>query len=90
MRAIIDTLSLTYDLDAATLWGVMRTEINGAIDRAGFAADTQAMLKTRLFDVPNWPQKLLITPMIARAGGPGSMPFGKGEVINPFQAIIGK
>ncbi|WJM86188.1 IucA/IucC family protein [Dickeya chrysanthemi] len=88
MRAIIETLSLTYGVEAATLWGVMRREINDAIDRAGFAADTQTMLKTRLFDVPNWPQKLLITPMIARAGGPGSMPFGKGEVINPFQSII--
>ncbi|SLM62486.1 MULTISPECIES: IucA/IucC family protein [Dickeya] len=90
LRAIIDTLAETYALSAARLWQVMQMEINDAIDRTGFSSDTHAMLKTRLFDVPNWPQKLLITPMIARAGGPGSMPFGKGEVINPFQAIMGK
>lgn len=90
LRAIIDTLADTYALSAARLWQVMQTEINDAIDRTGFHTDTHAMLKTRLFDAASWPQKLLITPMIARAGGPGSMPFGKGEVINPFQAIIGK
>jgi hypothetical protein len=25
--------------------------------------------------------------MIERAGGPGSMPFGKGHVVNPFHRL---
>jgi siderophore synthetase component len=61
--------------------------LNELIDTIDFDAEARAMLKQQLFEAPQWPQKLLLTPMIERAGGPGSMPFGKGAVVNPFHRL---
>ncbi|VVO17597.1 IucA/IucC family protein [Pseudomonas fluorescens] len=87
LRAIIDTLAQIYSLPATTLWTAMGEVLNELIDTIDFDADVRAMLKQQLFESPHWPQKLLLTPMIERAGGPGSMPFGKGEVVNPFHRL---
>ena len=45
-----------------------------------------AIAPAGLFDDPAWPLKLLVRPMIERAAGPGSMPFGKSDTCNPFHA----
>lgn len=84
MRAIADTLAGCYSLPVTDLWQVMREELSRLIDEIDFDDEVRAMIRHHLFDVPHWPQKLLLTPMIERAGGPGSMPFGKGQVVNPF------
>ncbi len=85
MRSIIDTLSLTYGLERDELWHVMKIEIQQLIQTIDFSDNTRNMLTRELFERKTWPQKHLLSPMIDRAGGPGSMPFGKGEVVNPFQ-----
>lgn len=87
MRAIIDTLAQVYSMPVSGLWQALRDVLDELIETIDFDAETRAMLKAQLFDAPNWPQKLLLTPMIERAGGPGSMPFGKGEVVNPFRRL---
>lgn len=87
LRAIIDTLAQVYSLPAATLWTAMGEELNELIDTIDFDTEARAMIKQQLFEAPHWPQKLLLTPMIERAGGPGSMPFGKGQVVNPFHRL---
>lgn len=84
MRAIIDTLAECYMLRTENLWQIMREELNFLINDIEFDAAVRDMIRYQLFEAPLWPQKLLLTPMIERAGGPGSMPFGKGEVVNPF------
>ncbi|MFP1897397.1 IucA/IucC family protein [Lonsdalea quercina] len=84
LRAIIDTLAAVYAIAPATLWRTLRAEIEQAIAEVIVEADMREMLHDSLFERETWPQKLLITPTLARAGGPGSMPFGKGEVVNPF------
>lgn len=86
-RAIIDTLAQVYALPVTTLWSSLRAVLDELIETIEFEDDTRAMLKRQLFELPHWPQKLLLTPMIARAGGPGSMPFGKGQVVNPFHRL---
>jgi siderophore synthetase component len=87
IRAIIDTLAQVYSLPVTILWGSLREVLDELIETIEFDDDTRAMLKRQLFELPHWPQKLLLTPMIARAGGPGSMPFGKGQVVNPFHRL---
>ncbi|MGV8842730.1 MAG: IucA/IucC family protein [Pseudomonas sp.] len=87
-RSIIDTLAQVYALPTSGLWTAMGETLNGLIDTIDFDAQARAMLKQQLFEAPHWPQKLLLTPMIERAGGPGSMPFGKGAVVNPFHRLI--
>jgi siderophore synthetase component len=88
VRAIIDTLAQVYTLPVTALWNTLRDVLETLTERIDFDDEARAMLKRQLFDAPRWPQKLLLTPMIERAGGPGSMPFGKGEVVNPFQRVL--
>jgi staphyloferrin B synthase len=54
------------------------------LERIDLSEDIRASLRQHLFYDTEWPLKLLIRPMIERAGGPGSMPFGKGRIQNPF------
>ncbi|KPA91353.1 siderophore synthetase component [Pseudomonas asplenii] len=87
VRAIIDTLAQVYAVPVTALWTVLRDVLEGLLQSIEFDDEARAMIQRQLFEVPRWPQKLLLTPMIARAGGPGSMPFGKGEVVNPFHRL---
>lgn len=87
MRSIIETLAYCYSLDKAQLWRVMGEEIRRCIELIDFSKNMRNMLCHELFERATWPQKYLLSPMIDRAGGPGSMPFDKGEVVNPFQQL---
>lgn len=86
LRAIAEVAAQRYDLAPARLWMAMRASLEAAIDGIDFSLQARAMLRRRLFDAPTWPLKLLVRPMIERAAGPGSMPFGKSIVGNPFHA----
>ncbi|WP_407310649.1 IucA/IucC family protein [Pseudomonas sp. nanlin1] len=87
LRAIIDTLAQVYDVPATALWKQMGQVLEDLLVTIDFTEEARAMLRQQLFEAPHWPQKLLLTPMIERAGGPGSMPFGKGQVVNPFHRL---
>ena len=86
LRAIIEVVAQRYEVAAAQLWTALRAALEQAIDRIDFSADARALLQQRLFHEPAWPLKLLLRPMIERAAGPGSMPFGKSLTSNPFHA----
>lgn len=87
LRGIIDTLERVYDVPAVQAWRVLRDALTGRIAAVPFDDQARAVLRGQLFESATWPQKLLLRPMIERAGGPGSMPFGKGLVVNPLQRI---
>lgn len=84
LRAIAETLSDIYDVAPAKFWKQMKEAIIHALKNAEFATKDHAMIEQQLLDAPYWPYKQLVRPIIARAGGPGSMPWGKGKVQNPF------
>jgi siderophore synthetase component len=86
VRAIFETAEARYGVAAGQAWAMLRDVLEQAIARIDFGADARAMLRSSLFDAPEWPLKLLVRPMIERAAGPGSMPFGKSVTCNPFQA----
>lgn len=87
LRAIIEVLAIRYGIAEQTLWRVLHGVLVQAIDRTGFSEDARTLLQQRLLHDPSWPLKLLIRPMIERAAGPGSMPFGKSLTQNPFQHV---
>jgi siderophore synthetase component len=87
VRAIIEALALRNEIPAMTFWRALREALLRAIDRAELAPDVREVVHRSLFREARWPLKLLIRPMIERAGGPGSMPFGKGSIQNPFQQL---
>jgi siderophore synthetase component len=86
LRAIIEVVAQRYDVETARLWTVLRETLEQAITDIDFTAEARALLRRSLFDEPAWPLKLLLRPMIERAAGPGSMPFGKSLTSNPFAA----
>jgi siderophore synthetase component len=86
LRAIVEVAAQRYAVPAARLWGVLRQTLEQAIGQIDFEAEDRAMLRRTLFEAQAWPLKLLVRPMIERAAGPGSMPFGKSLTCNPFHA----
>lgn len=88
LRAIIEVVAQRYEVAPAQLWAVLRETLEQSIERIDFPAEARALLRQRLFQAPAWPLKLLVRPMIERAAGPGSMPFGKSLTGNPFHATL--
>lgn len=86
LRAIIEVLAQRYSFAPARLWSVLREELELAVEKIDFPDEARTLLRQRLFEAPQWPLKLLVRPMIERAAGPGSMPFGKSVIANPFHA----
>lgn len=87
LRAIIEVIARRYSTAEQQLWTILRQVLAQAIDRVGFSEDARRVLQQRLFHDRTWPLKLLVRPMIERAAGPGSMPFGKSQTCNPFQSL---
>lgn len=87
LRAIIEVVATRYRIAEQQLWSILRQVLAQTIDRVGFAEDARTLLQQRLFLDRSWPLKLLVRPMIERAAGPGSMPFGKSRTRNPFQSL---
>lgn len=89
LRAILDALAVSYGIDESRLWRVLRDSLERAIDAVPFDVEARALVHRHCFEADRWPLKLLIRPMLERAGGPGSMPFGKGWLPNPLQRLGG-
>lgn len=87
LRATIDTLADHYALSIHDLWREMAVRLEAQIDAVPFDRRDRGMLKEQLFERGQWPYKRLIAPIIDRAGGPGSMPFGTSSTCNPFVRV---
>ncbi|ENX41403.1 IucA/IucC family protein [Acinetobacter sp. NIPH 2100] len=87
IRAIIDVLAEIYTIPAPALWKTLEDVLKDLIHQIDFDEETQTMLHQLLFVEPTWPFKMLLKPMIDRGNDPGSMPFGVGNIPNPFQQI---
>lgn len=87
LRAIIDALSVCYRLDERRLWRELSESLEQAIELPELGGEAKDVLQRVCFDADTWPQKLLLRPLLERAGGPGSMPFGKSRVPNPLKRL---
>lgn len=85
LRAIIDTLAQIYSIPPAILWQDMNISIKQIVTKIGLDCSMQILLNQLLFTEKFWPFKMLLTPMFEHDDDdPGSMPFGKGHIPNPF------
>lgn len=84
LRAILDALAAHYAISATSLWQEMASRLETQIGQVPFDNHDRKLLREQLFERELWPYKRLIAPIIERAGGPGSMPFGTGSTCNPF------
>lgn len=85
IRAIIDTLAQIYGIPATLLWQDMATSIKQTMSKIDLEYTMQIHLDQLLFKEEFWPFKMLLTPMFEHEDDdPGSMPFGKGRIPNPF------
>lgn len=87
LRAIIEALALCYNVDETVLWRTLQQALAVSINRVKFSKKVHTLLHQRLFLDTQWPQKLLIKPLINQTGGTESMPFGRGLTQNPFHAL---
>lgn len=87
MRAIVDVLAEIYSIQADELWKIMAEIIQKLIIEIDFDPSTQTMLNRLLFEEEYWPFKMLLKPMIDRGNDPGSMPYGKSLIPNPFRRV---
>ncbi|WP_286378382.1 MULTISPECIES: hypothetical protein [unclassified Acinetobacter] len=85
LRAIIETLAQIYQIPPAILWQDMSTSIKQVIKEIELDYAMKILLNKLLFTEECWPFKMLLTPMFEHDDDdPGSMPFGKGQIPNPF------
>lgn len=87
LRAILESVAVRYGIPAATLWGVVRDATADAIDAIAPDQSLRRLLEHELLRRSDWPLKHIVLPIIARAGGPGSMPFGTGRTRNPLAGM---
>ena len=88
LRAILESLAVRYGMDQHGLWLALRGAIGAAIDEIDPDPALRKLLTHELLERPDWPLKHLVRPIIARAGGPGSMPFGAGRTVNPLDRVL--
>ena len=87
LRAIIDALVGYYGVSAHILWETLAIRLRAQMDEVAFDQHDRDRLLKQLFEQEQWPYKRLISPIIERAGGPGSMPFGTSATCNPFRRV---
>ncbi len=88
LRAIIDALVGYYGVSAHTLWETLAIRLRAQLNEVAFDQHDRDRLLKQLFEQEQWPYKRLISPIIERAGGPGSMPFGTSATCNPLRQVI--
>ncbi|OZB95308.1 IucA/IucC family protein [Paenibacillus sp. XY044] len=85
--AIMDSLSRAYGLSEERLWTELKDALLAAVSQAGFTEPQESVVHACLFGSERWPWKQVVRPLLAQAAKvPGSMPYGKGEMRNPFFA----
>lgn len=87
LRAILESVAVRYGVPVTRLWTVARDAAADAIDAIDPAPSLRRMLEYELLRRSDWPLKHIVLPIIARAGGPGSMPFGTGCTRNPLAGV---
>lgn len=87
IRAIVESLSVHYQMEEDLLWREVRMSIEQCFDEVDFTYQQRGTLKEQIIDNPIYPHKTLILPVIERADEiHGSMPAGESTTVNPLHA----
>jgi len=87
--AILESLSRYYGIQEERLWLELQECLEQAMMKADLPDEVRRTVETCLFAKETWPWKQLIRPLVKRqARVAGSMPYGQGEVTNPFSVCM--
>jgi len=87
LQAIGGALVSTYGVAEDTVWRRLADVVRAARSGVDLPPPAAEIAQRQLFHAATWPTKLVIGPLLARAGtGGGSMPSGTGRAGNPFLA----
>ena len=87
LQAIGRALVSAYGVEEDTLWRRLADVVRAARSGVDLPPAAAEIAQRQLFHAASWPTKLVIGPLLARAGtGGGSMPSGTGRAGNPFLA----
>ncbi|MGQ7890492.1 IucA/IucC family protein [Paenibacillus sp. WC2504] len=87
--AILKSVAHYYGLNEAFLWKELHSCLEEAIQKAELPDEVANVLNDALFVKAAWPWKQIVRPLLKKQAlrVPGSMPFGQGEVANPFHVL---
>ncbi|NOV04658.1 IucA/IucC family protein [Paenibacillus planticolens] len=87
--AILRSVSQYYGLSEESLWEELQTCLEEAIQKAELPDEVANVLQEALFVKAVWPWKQVVRPLLKKQTMrvPGSMPYGQGEVANPFHIL---
>ena len=86
-QAIGRALATAYGVDEDRVWRRLADVVRAARSGVDLPPPAAEIAERQLFHTASWPTKLVIGPLLARAGtGGGSMPSGIGRAGNPFLA----
>lgn len=87
--AILKSVSHYYGLSEASLWKELQSCLEEAIQKAEVPDEVAGVLNDALFVKAAWPWKQIVRPLLKKQAlrVPGSMPYGQGEVANPFHVL---
>jgi siderophore synthetase component len=87
LQAIGRALVSAYGVADDTVWRRLADVVRAARSGVDLLPEAAEIAARQLFHAATWPTKLVIGPLLARAGtGGGSMPSGTGRAGNPFLA----
>lgn len=87
--AILRGVSQYYGVNEAFLWKEMQICLEEAMKKAELPEEVASVLYDALFVKASWPWKQVVRPLLKKQAlrVPGSMPYGQGEVANPFHIL---
>lgn len=84
LGCIVDNLASHYQIEVKNLWSVLAHALQQVIQNLNFQPEILAQLQHLLFEVPEWPYKQLLRPLLEQDTRIGSMPSGIGKTRNPL------
>lgn len=84
LGCIVDNLASHYQIEVKDLWSVLAHALQQVIQNLNFQPEILTQLQHLLFEVPEWPYKQLLRPLLEQDTRIGSMPTGIGKTRNPL------
>lgn len=84
LGCIVDNLASHYQIEVKDLWSVLAHALQQVIQNLNFQPEILTQLQHLLFEVPEWPYKQLLRPLLEQDTRIGSMPSGIGKTRNPL------
>ena len=87
LYAILAALAERYGREEAHGWHIVRTVLEGCLERVPLPTDIASQTRTLLLDEPSWPFKQVLAPLLGRPSFGTGMPSAMGRLSNPLLPV---